>query len=127
MDKNLHASGFNSEGVFTPDNLFDRNTKQRKVTIVAGSGIVQRGTVLGTITASGKHTTSAAAAADGSQNVDVVLLNGVDATSADQEAMAAISGDFNGAGLKLGVGHTLASIDAALRDKNIIVDRVFGE
>src|SRR5262249_28343864 len=46
------------------------------------------GTVLGLVTASGKNVILAPAASDGSQNADCILLEKVDATSADVVAVA---------------------------------------
>lgn len=121
MDIAKTRASFNgSEGAYTPDSLHagDFPIRTRKVTIITGQNLV-RGAVLGKITASGKFNLSASAAADGSQVPFAVLAEDVDATAADKEAVAYVSGDFNSTALTLGAGHTVASITDGLRDANI--------
>lgn len=112
---------FHTSETFAPDKLiaggFPLHT--REVTIASGQGVVPRGAVLGVVTATGKHVLSLAAAEDGSQTPDVILTTEVDATSADVKAIAYDSGDFVEAALALGTGHTVDSIRAGLRLKNI--------
>lgn len=62
------------------------------VTLAAGQGIADPGTVIGRLTASGKAVRWSSAATDGSQVVAGVLLGRVDATDADQIAPAAVRG-----------------------------------
>ncbi|MBX9873331.1 MAG: head decoration protein [Beijerinckiaceae bacterium] len=60
------------------------------VTILSGSGVLDPGTVLGRVTASGKFKPVTAAAEDPATGADValaVLAYGVDATSADVKAV----------------------------------------
>lgn len=60
------------------------------VTILSGSGVLDPGTVLGRVTASGKFKPVTAAAEDPATGADValaVLAYGVDATSADAKAV----------------------------------------
>jgi len=64
------------------DNLYSRD----KVTLISGQKLAT-GTVVGVITASGKVTQLAPAAADGSQTATGVLVFPVDATGADQPAV----------------------------------------
>ncbi len=64
---------------FEEDNLYSRD----EVTVISGQNLAT-GTVVGIITASGKVTQLAPAAADGSQNAAGVLLNAVDASAADK-------------------------------------------
>lgn len=52
--------------------------------LASGSGIVQAGTVLGKVTASGKFKPLAPGASDGTQIAGAVILQRSDATSADQ-------------------------------------------
>jgi hypothetical protein len=122
---NINASGLNSEGSYTPDKLMDRETIQRKVTILSGQNLA-RGALLGRITASGKYVLSLSASSNGSEVPDAVLLEPCDASGGDKEAIVAIKGRFNGAALILGTAHTLASIDAGLRDKNIFLESAIG-
>ena len=103
---------------FTPDRLIVGGPiVTKKVTI--DTGVLVRGSVLGKITASGKYILSLSAAGDGSQTPDLVLLEDVDATSADKEAMALEVGHVDETALTLGTGHTVASIREGLRAKGI--------
>lgn len=58
------------------------------ITIVAGSGVVKPGTVLGKVTASGKYAPSAATGSDGAQTGVAINIYGVDATSVDVKVAA---------------------------------------
>ncbi|KEQ05744.1 head decoration protein [Pseudorhizobium pelagicum] len=60
---------------------------REEVIVISGAGVVQSGTVLGKITASGKYKPVTVAAVDGSQNAAAILLDPVDATSADAAAV----------------------------------------
>lgn len=62
------------------------------ITIVAGSGVLKTGHVLGMITASSKFEPSPATGSSGSQVASAILVDPVDATSADQVAMAIVNG-----------------------------------
>lgn len=55
--------------------------------LASGSGVLRPGRVLGKITTSGKLVPLAPAASDGSQNASCILLENVDATSADQRVV----------------------------------------
>jgi hypothetical protein len=123
---NVNAAGVTNEGTYAPDNLFDRDTVTRKRTIASGAGILPRGTLLGKITASGKYLKSLAAAGDGSQVPDAVLLEPVDATAADAEAIVGLAGRYATKGITFGAGHTAASVEDVLRDKNIYLETVVG-
>lgn len=121
-----HAQGFTSEGSVVQDKLFDRETITRKVTIKSGAGALARGALLGEVTADKKYLLSLAAATDGSETPDAILLHAVDATASDQEAIVAIKGRFASAGVIFGAGHTAASVDRALRDRNIYLETIIG-
>lgn len=103
------------------DNLIAGNAHLlvgRTVTILQGQ-VLPRGAVLGKVTASGKYVLSLAAEDDGSEDVDLILAEDVDATAADRQVLAYARGDFASIGLTLGAGHTLASITEPLRAKGI--------
>lgn len=103
------------------DNLIAGNAHLlvgRTVTILQGQ-VLPRGAVLGKVTASGKYVLSLAAEDDGSEDVDLILAEDVDATAADRQVLAYARGDFASIGLTLGTGHTLASITEPLRAKGI--------
>jgi hypothetical protein len=57
------------------------------VTIASGAGVLEIGTVLGKVTASGKYDAHADGASDGTETAVAVLVERVDATSADQPAV----------------------------------------
>jgi len=86
-------------------------------TIVSGAGALARGTVLGKITASGKLTiVNSAGTDDGRRKPYAVLLESVDATSADKAAPVALAGLFNANALVFGGTDTIATHKEALRD-----------
>ncbi|MFS8051589.1 head decoration protein [Rhizobium sp. BR 317] len=58
------------------------------ITIASGAGVLQPGTVVGKITASGKYIPSVPAASDGSQIAAGIIGYRVDATSADATVTA---------------------------------------
>lgn len=101
----MNAKGFSDEGTVTPDNLIVGEFPRiaRKVTVTGGA--YAKGAVLGRITASKKYKES----------------TDIDASSTDAEAIVYFTGEFNGEALKLGAGHTLASIVDALRTKSIFI------
>jgi hypothetical protein len=65
------------------DSVYSRE----QVLVVSGAGVVQTGTVLGKITATGKYKPTTVAAVDGSQTAAGILLFTVDATAADAKAV----------------------------------------
>ena len=62
------------------------------VTIASGAGVLDIGTVLGKVTASGKWKAHTNGASDGTETAAAVLLQKVDATSADQQAVVIVRG-----------------------------------
>ena len=126
MNNGHNAAGFTAEGSTTPDKLNPRDTIERKATISGGQGVLPRGTVLGKVTATGEFLKSAAAAGDGSEVPDRILAEEVDTTGGDAQAITYTAGRFNQAALTLGAGHTLASIEAGLRDRNIYLESQIG-
>jgi hypothetical protein len=67
------------------------NFTRETVTLLAGTNY-RVGAVLGRITASGKMKLSTAAGTDGAQNAAGILLDDVDATSADANAVVILRG-----------------------------------
>lgn len=59
-----------------------------EVVLASGSGVVRCGTVLGTVTASGKKRPLTLGASDGTQNASDIILQDADATSADKPVVA---------------------------------------
>jgi hypothetical protein len=58
------------------------------IVIASGAGVIQPGTVVGKVTATGKYVISVPAASDGSQIAAAITGYRVDATSADQHVAA---------------------------------------
>ncbi len=118
----MTAQGFTSHGSYAPENLIGGEFPRvaRKITVATGANLVA-GSLLGKITASGKHILSLSAAEDGSQTPDVILAEAADAASADVQAVAYFSGEFNELAVTFGTGHTANSVREALRDKSIFL------
>jgi len=117
---------YSIKGEFTPDNLIAGSYPQtgKGVVLASNAGALLRGSVLGQVTATGKYVLSAAAAGDGSQNVDCILSEDVDGGGKEVTTAAYESGEFNEDAVTLGAGHTVESVRAALRDKNIYLRKV---
>ena len=108
-----------SSSPYSPDKLIAGDYPITTQKVVIDTGVLARGSVLGKITATGKYVLSAAAAGDGSEVPSMILAESLDATSADVDAIAYTSGQFDEARLTLGAGHTIASIRDGLRDLGI--------
>ena len=116
-------AGFGS-ATYTPDRLFADNAEcviAKGIPLIAGQTL-QRGTVLGAITATGKYTVATSAASDGSQNPTAILAEDTNATSADVNTVAYFEGTFNEGALILGTGLTIGPVRAALRLVGIYTD-----
>ncbi len=96
-----------------------------KGTLLSGQNL-KRGALMGRITASGKYTLSASAAADGSQVPAGVLVHDSDATGGDIETLVYVRGDFNLAAMTFGAGHTSLSVRDACRDAGIYLHKPYG-
>ncbi|KAF0145105.1 MAG: phage protein Gp19 [Nitrospirae bacterium] len=70
-----------------------------------------------------KYKLSAAAAVDGSQVPDSILVEATDATAADIDVGLYVGGEFNENAITFGAGHTADSVRDALRDKGIILKK----
>ncbi len=117
-----------TEGRYASDWLkaYDPQRSTEAIIIVSGAGKLDSGTVLGKITASGKYTPVTVAAADGSQNAAAILLEAVDATSADakgvgivREATVVAQGlkygaDIDTANERLAVHNALRALNGAI-------------
>ncbi|MDX5091605.1 head decoration protein [Lactobacillus crispatus] len=89
------------------------------VTLLAGQGKLNRGSVLGKITASGKYALVSKAASDGSQVASLVLSEDVDTTGADVNAVAYKTGVFRHDALIIAAGDSVANHKEELRNVNI--------
>lgn len=110
---------------YTPDNLLagEYPAVTDIVTILSGQNLA-RGTVLGKVTASGKHVIVNSANVDGSQAPVAVLAEACDASGGDKQALVFLSGAFNEDALVFGGTDTVATHRAALRDLNIYAKKV---
>ena len=120
----MTAQGFTSHGSYAPDNLIGGEFPRvaRKITVASGANLAA-GSLLGKITASGKHILSLLAAEDGSQTPDVILAEPADAATTDVQAIAYFSGEFNELALTFGAGHTADAVRDGLRAKSIFLTK----
>ena len=105
------------------DNTFragDFPTVSKAYTVASGQNLVA-GTVIGVVTASGKAVACDTAASDGSQNPVAVLPTAVDASAADSETHAYVSGHFRGEKLTYGGATTANDVRDALRPLGIYI------
>ena len=105
---------------FLPKNLLAGSfpVVTKEVTILAGQDL-KAGAVLGKITASDKHQLVDIAASDGSEDIDVILLDDIDATAADVVSIGGLSGEYLESALTLGGATTVDDVRAAARQKSI--------
>ena len=110
------------------DNLFagDFPVVTETGTIVSGEGKLARGTILGVVTASGKYAaadaTDTGESATGTATPKAILLQDVDATSADvADVLVAFTGEFNSAKLIAKTDSTVAGFKEGLRAVSIFV------
>ena len=119
---------FKNQETYTPDNLLSGEYPRvtRMVTLAKGTEL-KKGSVLGRITADGKFKLCSAKTKDdydvkdGSEKPDAILAETALAASQDVQAVVYFSGEFNEHALTLGKGHTLESLRADLRVKNIFL------
>ncbi len=72
-----------------------------------------------TVAAADKYKLSLSAATDGSQVPAAVLAIDCDASLADKSTTAFFSGEFNGAKMTFGAGHTASSVEATFRKAGV--------
>ena len=113
----------NEIGSYQFDNLQTSELEYTEgATVVSGAGALKRGSVLGKIIASGKLTlVNSADTDDGRRKPYAVLLEDVDATSADKPAPVALAGQFTAAALIFGGTDTVATHREAMRDVGLFV------
>lgn len=114
---------------FSPDQLIagDKPTRTKGIQVKTGQGVMKRGTVIGIITASGLAVKSLEASEDGSEAVNCILGEDIDATSGAVDTFAYIAGDFNQSQMTFGTGHTAALTREAFRELSIyLIDPVVG-
>lgn len=87
----------------------------RKITVASGAGALQRGALLGVVTATGKAVACVKTASDGSQTPVAVLAYDIDATAADVDAQAYEEGAFAWERMTVDASWTLDALNAAFR------------
>lgn len=112
--QNQFAPGMKSS-LFLPDQLIAGTLQLVTDSGTITGGSFKRGTVLGMITASGKYTKSVKTAADGSQNPVAILVDNVDASTADQNGGLYLMGEFNQNVIIYDNSWTVPVLKAALR------------
>lgn len=115
--------GFSVLGTNTPDTLIAGTAipvLTEGVLLKPGQGILERGSVIGIITASGKGLLCDAESEDGSQTAMYILAeNSIDTTSADVLATCYKTGPFRKSALKFGANGAPDSLANDLRDVGI--------
>lgn len=92
--QNQFAPGMGSS-LFLPDQLIAGTLQLVTDTGIITGGTYKRGTVLGMVTASGKYKLSVKTATDGSETPVAILVDNVDAATADQNGGLYLMGEFN--------------------------------
>ena len=118
--QNQFAPGMKSS-LFVPDQLIAGTLQLVTDSGTITGGSFKRGTVLGMITASGKYTKSVKTAADGSQNPVAILVDNVDASTADQNGGLYLMGEFNQNRIIFDNSWTVPGLKAALRPLSIFL------
>lgn len=112
--QNQFAPGMKSS-LFLPDQLIAGTLQLVTDSGIITGGTYKRGTVLGVVTASGKYTLSVKTATDGSENPVAILVDNVDASTADQNGGLYLMGEFNQNHIIIDASWTMAAIKTALR------------
>src|SRR4051812_38505842 len=84
-----------SAEIYNPDQLIAGNQKIVSDSVTLGAGNLQRGAVLGQITASGNFINCVKTAVDGSQNPVAILADATDATGGAVNTGVYYTGEFN--------------------------------
>lgn len=96
-----------------------------KVTLLAGQGVLPRGSVIGIVTIGGKGKLVDKASNDGSQIARLILCDETDTTHGDVDAVCYKTGVFNRNRLFFGGASTAADHEAELHDVGIYLKEEF--
>ncbi len=118
--QNAFAPGMKS-ALFVPDQLIAGTLQLVTDTGIITGGAFKRGTVLGLVAASGKYTQCVKTADDGSQVPVAILVDDVDASSADQNGGLYLMGEFNQNRVIIDASWSIADIKSALRPMAIFL------
>jgi len=118
----MTRASFIANAAFDPNGIVagGYDFKSDSETLLTGTNYVA-GTLLGKITASGKYTTSLAAAGDGSETPVAVLLEDIDASAGDQQAVVMKMGAVVQDKITFGTGHTFASVKDDLMARGLVI------
>ncbi|MDQ4328800.1 head decoration protein [Klebsiella michiganensis] len=112
--QNQFAPGMKSS-LFLPDQLIAGTLQLVTDSGTITGGSYKRGTVLGMITASGKYTRSVKTATDGSETPVAILVDNVNASTADQNGGLYLMGEFNQNYIIFDDSWTIPALKTALR------------
>lgn len=128
-DPNYIASSDNAAGLFSPQQFFAGPSEAKNKTEILISGQnLNRGAVLGRITASGKLTLSNSGASDGSQTPVAILAYDTNATAGDRTTQVYVSGEFNIDALQWHASYTTEALklNAFLAPSPIVMKKLYG-
>ncbi|HFQ7085442.1 TPA: head decoration protein [Raoultella planticola ATCC 33531] len=112
--QNPFSPGMKS-ALFVPDQLIAGTLQLVTDTGIITGGAYKRGTVLGLVTASGKYKLSVKTATDGSETPVAILVDNVDASTADQNGGLYLMGEFNQNHIIFDNSWTVPALKTALR------------
>lgn len=112
--QNPFSPGMKS-ALFVPDQLIAGTLQLVTDSGIITGGTYRRGTVMGMVTASGKYKLSVKTATDGSETPVAILVDNVDASTADQNGGLYLMGEFNQNHIIIDASWTLAAVKTALR------------
>lgn len=110
-----------SAEIYNPDQLVAGNQKIVSDSVTLGAGILQRGAVLGQITATGNYISCVKNAADGSQVPVAVLADAADASGGAVVAGVYLTGEFNSNAMSWDASWTVATLKPAMRAQGIFL------
>ncbi|MDE1476230.1 head decoration protein [Xenorhabdus bovienii] len=111
-----------TQAVFSPDQLISGPLQPVTDSVtIAKSGILNRGTVLGVITATGEYVVSKKGAEDGSQIPSAILVGNVDATADSVTGGVYLMGEFNHHWVIFDESWTLPALKTQLRTFSIFL------
>ena len=112
--QNQFAPGMKSS-LFLPDQLIAGTLQLVTDSGIITGGTYKRGTVLGMVTATGKYTLSVKTATDGSETPVAILVDNVDASTADQNGGLYLMGEFNQSRIIFDNSWAIPALKTALR------------
>lgn len=118
MDINTNLGSVQDRSFFAGTELAPLSTS---VKLKAGQGVLNRGAVIGKVTADGEYKLVDAAASDGSEVASMVLAETIDTTGAAVNAVSYTQGIFHADALYVAEGDTVEAHLEELRAGNIYI------